>query len=132
MITNFILPMLSGVKLNVASYWMYILITFILTLISMLIGLVVGIASRKISDTSYFTVPLILPLILIPQLSSFSDVFKHISEYLYTGILYKALEKLVSLGKLNLNAKAIIILIIEVVIFWIIFAFLYKKKGLKS
>ncbi|MEE6711905.1 ATP-binding cassette domain-containing protein [Pediococcus acidilactici] len=51
---------------------------------------------------------------------------------LYTGILYKALEKLVSLGKLNLNAKAIIILIIEVVIFWIIFAFLYKKKGLKS
>ncbi|MFC6175771.1 ABC transporter permease [Companilactobacillus huachuanensis] len=129
--TNLVLPLLSDVRMEAYFYFQYIIITFMMTVISMIIGLLIGILCKKVSDTSYFVTPVILPLILIPQLGTLSEIFKNISDFIYTGVLLKMLMKVVINQSINFSVRSVFVIIIELIVLVNLFSYLYNKKGLK-
>jgi len=129
--TNLVLPLLSDVRMEVYFYFQYIVITFIMTVISMIIGLLIGILCKKVSDTSYFVTPIILPLILIPQFGTLNDTFKSISDFIYTGVLLKMLMNVVINQSIDFSIKSVFIVIVELIVLVNLFSYLYNKKGLK-
>lgn len=131
MITNFILPFLSGVKLQIMSYLIYIVISMVMTLMSMIVGLLIGILCRKVSDTSYVVLPVILPLILIPQFATFNQSMAKVSNYLYTGILLKMLRAVSLNQSIQLSLQSLGIILLEFILLLGFFFYLYNSRGIR-
>lgn len=129
-LTDLLIVPLSGVSFTVSKWVAYIVISIFTILLSMVIGFIMGVLSRKVSDTSYWVMPVLLPLVLIPQLSNTNAVFSKLSEYLYTGVMVHALNNIYFQRIPYMSMLDISVITVEFIIVILIFAISFRKRGL--
>ena len=129
-LTAVLIVPLSGNSFTVSKWLAYITISIFAILLSMVIGFIIGVLSNKVSDTSYWVLPVLLPLILIPQLTNTNAAFNKISEYLYTGIMVHALNNIYFQKLPYMSVIDISVITLEFIIAIFIFAVSFRKRGL--
>ncbi len=103
----------------------YIIIT-LSSLCSMIIGSMVGISSQNQMNANAMISPVAIIFGILPMFGAFNETIKNISSIIYTQTLSNVLNNLSN----SISLKDYIIIILNFVLFIILFSFVYKKKKL--
>ena len=125
-----LLPILFFVLLGGFSgiHLAYFLIASFFSLIaSCALGATIGIFAKNVQQATAIYTPLMLALMLIPMLASFSEMIARVAEFLF---VFQIL--LVALNPEHNMARAFIIIAINMFVLIGLFAVIYKKKGLRG
>lgn len=96
-------------------------------LISILIGSAIGIFSNNQMVATSLTVPIMIVFSFLPMISTFNQAVQKISVFAYSEQIHLLMYKV---GQIQVEAKCIMILLMNVLIMLFLFAFIYKKRGL--
>ncbi len=106
----------------------YLIIMGIGVAISVVLGSCIGILAKNQMSATSITVPVMLILAFAPMLSMFNNTIKKFSTYLYTQQLNIILD---DMSLIDISAKTCVILLINIVLFIMIFICSFSKKGLE-
>lgn len=126
---NIIVLFISGIPLTTMNIIFYLIITTMAALISCVIGMIVGLFSKnQMASTNIVTV-VMLVIMMIPMMSSFSKGIKTISDYLYTGIVSNMISVLATGKTFTVDILSWIVLVTFTIISILIFISCYRKHG---
>lgn len=123
-----IVPLL-GIQFSVGQFTMYMVISLIGIVSSTVLGMCFGILSTNQMSATLITMPLTMLLMFIPMLRNLSPTMKTISDNLYTGVLMKAVPKLVANEPFSLSIQNWAVLIGELLLSIGWFLWLYSRNG---
>lgn len=115
------------------EYRNFELITFIFSMISgillsELIGAVIGIFSRNQMTATSVTVPVMMIFSFLPMLSIFNENIEKIAKVIYSQQISNLIN---GIGVSDISAENIIVITMNFIISIVLFAVVYKKKGLE-
>ena len=97
-------------------------------ILSELIGAVIGIFSRNQMAATSLTLPIMMVFSFSPMLSMFNETIKKIAGITYLQQISNILN---GMGTSEISVKSIIVISVNFIIGLVLFAFVYKKKGLE-
>lgn len=97
-------------------------------ILSELIGAVIGIFSRNQMAATSLTLPIMMIFSFSPMLSMFNETIKKIAGITYLQQISNILN---GMGTSEISVKSIIVISANFIIGLVLFAFVYKKKGLE-
>lgn len=97
-------------------------------ILSELIGAVIGIFSRNQMAATSLTLPIMMIFSFSPMLSMFNETIKKIAGITYLQQISNILN---GIGTSEISVKSIIVISANFIIGLVLFAFVYKKKGLE-
>lgn len=97
-------------------------------ILSELIGAVIGIFSRNQMAATSLTLPIMMIFSFSPMLSMFNETIKKIAGITYLQQISNILN---GMGTSEISVKSIIVISVNFIIGLVLFAFVYKKKGLE-
>lgn len=130
----FIICMIGAAIMGVASgifgmeLVVFLVVMAIGFIISVLLGAALGIMANNQMAATSTTVPVIMVLSFLPMFAMFNDTFKPIADVTYTQQIQYVMNEL---SFSSLDAKGIIVVVINAVLFAGFFLAMYKKKGLE-
>lgn len=130
LVNQLIIP-LSGVNFTFTSWLLYTVLASIMALTSLAIGSAVGIISNKVQVTSMITVPIMLPLVIIPSLKMVSPVVKKVSHFLYSGIISDKVDRLVNNYSISFSLLDWTVVLGQLFLCFGIFYVVFRKKGIE-
>lgn len=97
-------------------------------ILSEIIGAVIGIFSRNQMAATSLTIPIMMVFSFVPMLSMFNESIKR-----FAGVIYsQQISDLINgIGSSEVSAKSIIVIAVNFIIGIVLFAMVYKKKGLE-
>ncbi|MDE6708937.1 MAG: ABC transporter permease [Oscillospiraceae bacterium] len=96
-------------------------------LVSLLIGAAIGVSSKTQMTAISVTVPVMMIFSFLPMLSMFNSSIEKIARYTYSEQVSRLLG---NIGSLQIDAKSLLIIGANMIVFLLIFIFSYRKKGL--
>ncbi|MFC3632971.1 ABC transporter permease [Enterococcus rivorum] len=123
-----IIPLL-GIQFSVGQFTMYMIISLIGIVSSTVLGMCFGILSKNQMSATLITMPLTMLLMFIPLLRNLSPTMKTILDNLYTGVLMKAIPKLLANEQFSLSIQNWSVLIGELLLSIGWFLWLYSRNG---
>lgn len=94
---------------------------------SILIGASIGVGSKNQMTATSVTIPVMMIFSFVPMLSMFNDKIEKISKIIYSEQIRNLINSLENGGNYMEN---IAVIIINIILFGILFCVLYKKRGL--
>lgn len=105
----------------------FIIVMVIGILASMLLGAALGMLSKNQMSASSLTVPIMIVFSFLPMIAMFNTSIEKVSKIIYTQQIYYLIN---NLSVSNFNAVKFIIIGANIIVFYSVFIFAYKKKGL--
>lgn len=125
-----IIVLMLGISFTVEQFAMYMIVSIIGIVSSSVLGMCFGILSKNQMSANLITMPLAMLLMFIPMLQNLSSTMMVISDNLYTGVLIKAIPKLVANEPFRLSIQNWAVLIGEFLLAVCWFLWLYSRNGL--
>lgn len=122
------IPLLS-ISFSAGQFTVYMFVSLIGIVSSAVLGMCFGILSKNQMSATLITMPLTMLLMFIPMLRNLSPTMATISDNLYTGVLMKAIPKLVANEPFNLSIQNWAVLIGELFLSICWFLWLYSRNG---
>ncbi|MBO4579982.1 MAG: ABC transporter permease [Clostridiales bacterium] len=97
-------------------------------IISVILGACIGIASRNQMMATSLVMPVMMVLSFAPMLAMFNDIIKKGAAVFYTQQLKTVFDEM---SWSTFSAKNITVICLNVIVFVLLFAVLYRKKGLE-
>lgn len=129
MIVNLLILPISGLVIDGMEILVYILITTIASLTSCVIGLILGVFAKNQVNASSISTPALLVFVILPTFSVFVPVLDKISKFLFTGVLTDMVEAYATNEPFGLSGFHLLILIGEIVLAFLLFAWVYRRNG---
>lgn len=98
-------------------------------LLSEVIGAVIGIFSKNQMAATSLTLPIMMVFSFIPMLSMFNESIKKFSGFIYSQQISYLIN---GIGKSEISGKNVAVIVVNFIIGIILFAVIYRKKGLES
>lgn len=103
----------------------YLLIMLVGHFTSMLVGAALGAASKNQMMATSLTVPVMMAFSFIPMLAMFNEAIMKIAKYLFTEQLYRLIN---DVSELHIDTETAIILGVNIILVFAIFAGVYRKS----
>lgn len=105
----------------------FLLIMAVGIITSIMIGAAIGIGSKNQMSATSVSVPVMMVFSFLPMLSMFNDKIENVAKFTYSEQIRILVSNLKSGGDYTQHAA---IIIINIVLFGVIFSVLYRKQGL--
>lgn len=128
MFVNVLCVFLSGFSMDPAQWAGYLLICTACSIIGTMIGMIFGIFAKNQMSAGTITTPLLLIFMMIPMFSRLNKTLETLSDFLFTGILFDAIDN-ISQNSPLISTRAAIILAAEILLAAALFLMLYQKNG---
>ena len=125
---NILCAPVAGFSMDASQWAAYLAVTTACSAISTVIGMIFGIYARTQVSAGTITTPAAIVLMMVPMFSSFNNVVKQISGFLFTGIAFESISN-ISSSLPAVDVRSIVILAVEFTLAVIAFLALYRKNG---
>lgn len=131
-VVNVLCVFIAGLTMKGIDEWLvYLLATTAASTIGAVIGMIFGIFAKNQMSAGTMTTPALLIFMMIPMFRDLNETIAHISDFLFTGVIMNVIKN-ISIHKMAIDMKSIMILVIEIILAIIIFLVLYKKNGYEA
>lgn len=117
--------LLEGVTTNERIVFLLIMAVGIIA--SIMIGAVIGIVSKNQMSATSVSVPVMMVFAFLPMLSMFNDTIAKVAKYTYSEQVRIMIS---SLGSDESFSNNVWIIVINILVFGILFSVFYKRRGL--
>jgi len=125
-ITILILPQIAQVDFG-ASYFQYLLISFLTLIVHILFGLVIAMVSETQTKAQMNSMPVLLLSSFLPMLSSFNEQIRKICDLSHVGAHNKFFTKLIAGENTSLVWSDMLVLGVWIAMLYALTIILYKK-----
>jgi len=130
-ITTVVFGIIGGIVLE--AYAVFIPVALLGVVASIVLGGVVGIFSKNVQQCAAIYTPLMLVVSFLPFLSQFNEGIGNISQVLFTHQIFLIFADTAGVELPNFSlVRSMGIIAANAVVFAVLFAVAYKKKGLKG
>lgn len=132
LLVNVILLPIASISFSQVNLLLYFSICLATALISLAIGYITAMLTKTQSAAQLISVPFCLFFTLFPFFSYLNETIAKLSQYVYSGIIIKFINKEVDQGGYHVNWKDSSVLLIWLTVAILLFIYTYKKNGLDN